>query len=278
MQIQRYTAFSAQPEGGNPAGVVILDQWAPDTEMQATATSIGYSETVFAVPDGTDTFRVRYFSPVAEVDFCGHATIALAIALADTRAHASLILKTNVGDVPVSVDRNISGFTVATLTSAKAEVHPIDVAQALELLVALRLSQSDLDPRFPIAIGDSGNLHPVVVLGDRQRLATLDYDDQSLRDLSLRHRWVTIQVAHRSDDGNWSSRNPFPFGGIREDPATGSAAIALGSYLRKFNAVAIPCSFTIEQGREMGRPGLLTVHIDNDHGPIRVSGTAVPID
>lgn len=278
MQIQRYTAFSAQPEGGNPAGVVILDQWASDAEMQATATSIGYSETVFAVPDGTDAFRVRYFSPVAEVDFCGHATIALAIAVADPRVHASLTLKTNVGDVAVSVDRNTSGLTVATLTSAKAEVHPIDVAQASELLVALRLSQLDLDPRFPIAIGDSGNLHPIVVLRDSQRLAALDYDDESLRDLSLRHRWVTIQVVHRGEDGNWSSRNPFPFGGIREDPATGSAAIALGSYLRELDAVAIPGWFTIEQGREMGRPGLLTVHIDNDRGPIRVSGTAVAIE
>ena len=278
MQIQRYTAFSAQPEGGNPAGVVILDQWVSDAEMQATAANVGYSETVFAVPDGTDVFRVRYFSPVVEVDFCGHATIALAIALAEPRAQASLTLKTNIGDVPVSVDRNTSGLSVATLTSAKAEVHTIDVTQASELLAALRLSQSDLDSRFPIAIGDSGNLHPIVVLGDRQRLATLDYDYDSLRNLSLRHRWVTIQVAHRGDDGNWSSRNPFPFGGVREDPATGSAAIALGSYLRELDAVAIPSSFVIEQGLEMGRPGLLTVHIDDDRGPIRVSGTAVLIN
>jgi PhzF family phenazine biosynthesis protein len=115
------------------------------------------------------------------------------------------------------------------------------------------------------------------VLADRGRLGALDYDFDLLRELCVRQRWITIQVVHRGDDGTWSSRNPFPFGGVREDPATGSAAIALGSYLRELAAIAIPGAFVIEQGRDIGRTGYLTVTVDDHAGPIRVSGTAVRI-
>jgi PhzF family phenazine biosynthesis protein len=166
---------------------------------------------------------------------------------------------------------------VATLTSARAGVQPLDDALRSELLSALRVRPGDLDPRFPVAVGDSGNLHPIMVLADRRRLGALDYDFELLRELCVRHRWVTIQVVHRGDDGVWSSRNPFPFGGVREDPATGSAAIALGSYLRDLAAIPIPGEIVIEQGRDMGRTGYLTVLVDDHAGPIRVAGTAVRI-
>jgi len=277
MSLQRYTAFSAHPTGGNPAGVMILERFPSDAEMQALAAEVGYSETAFAVPGPNGAFTVRYFSPAAEVAFCGHATIALAVALSDAGYQTSLTLATGVGTVPVKVTRDPAGSVVATLTSAKASVQPLDAALRSQLLSALRVQPSDLDPRFPVAIGDSGNLHPVVVLADRRRLGALDYDFDRLRELCLRHRWTTIQVVHRGDDGTWSSRNPFPIGGIREDPATGSAAIALGSYLRELAAIPVPGEIVIEQGRDLGRPGHLTVLVDDHAGPIRVSGTAVRI-
>jgi PhzF family phenazine biosynthesis protein len=278
MLLQRYAAFSAHPAGGNPAGVVVIDRFPPDAEMQGVATQVGYAETVFAVPRADGGFTVRYFSPAAEVAFCGHATIALAVALAEIGGRTSLTFATQVGPVPVTIGRDPAGAVIATLSSAKAGVLPLAVDRAAELLAALRLAPAELDPRFPIAIGDSGNLHPIVVLADRQRLGTLDYDYAALREICVRQRWITIQVAHRGEAGAWSSRNPFPFGGVREDPATGSAAIALGAYLRDRAAVEIPGTIIIEQGRDIGRPGHLTVHIDDRDGPIRVSGTAVRIN
>jgi PhzF family phenazine biosynthesis protein len=277
MQLQHYAAFSAHALGGNPAGVVIVEQFPSDSDMQAVAAEVGYSETVFAVPGREGAFAIRYFSPVGEVEFCGHATVALAVALAGANGEAQLAFATRVGTVPVSVTRDPSGSVVATLTSAKADVQQLDDARRSELLQALRVRPADLDPRFPVAIGDSGNLHPIVVLADRRRLGELDYDFDWLRTLCVRHRWVTIQVVHCGGDGTWSSRNPFPFGGVREDPATGSAAVALGSYLRARAAIPIPGAFVIEQGRDMGRTGYLTVIVDDHTGPIRVSGTAVRI-
>lgn len=79
--LQRIAAFSIEGTGGNPAGVLILEQLPGETEMQAIAAQVGFSETVFAAP-GDPAWTVRYFSPESEVPFCGHATIALGAALA----------------------------------------------------------------------------------------------------------------------------------------------------------------------------------------------------
>ncbi len=82
----RLAAFTTDPSGGNPAGVWIGEALPADAEMQRIAAEVGYSETAFLAPDGSGRagrFRVRYFSPLAEVPFCGHATIASGVALAE---------------------------------------------------------------------------------------------------------------------------------------------------------------------------------------------------
>jgi len=75
----------------------------------------------------------------------------------------------------------------------------------------------------------------------------------------------------------FEARNPFPPGGVREDPATGSAAAALGGYLRALGLVVPPARITVRQGRHVGRPGVLTVEIPAGDGGIAVPGRAVPI-
>ena len=82
----RLAAFTTDPAGGNPAGVWIGDALPAADEMLAIAAEVGYSETAFlapAAPAEPGRFIVRYFSPLAEVPFCGHATIASGVALAD---------------------------------------------------------------------------------------------------------------------------------------------------------------------------------------------------
>jgi hypothetical protein len=80
LTVQHLAAFSDGDQGGNPAGVVITDQLPEAPQMQRIAAEVGYSETVFAAPQGHG-WRVRYFSPATEVPFCGHATVALGAAL-----------------------------------------------------------------------------------------------------------------------------------------------------------------------------------------------------
>jgi PhzF family phenazine biosynthesis protein len=96
----RLAAFTTDPAGGNPAGVWLGDALPDPAEMQRIAGEVGYSETAFLAPDGSDRpgrLRVRYFSPAKEIDFCGHATIAAGVALAERGWPASLALRTNDG-------------------------------------------------------------------------------------------------------------------------------------------------------------------------------------
>jgi PhzF family phenazine biosynthesis protein len=112
----------------------------------------------------------------------------------------------------------------------------------------------------------------------RERLAALDYDFDRLAALMGAHDWTTVALVHRSDDRTFHARNPFPLGGVVEDPATGAAAAAFGGYLRALGRVTLPVTLTVHQGDDMGRPTLLTVDVpaDPDSG-IAVSGTAVPL-
>jgi PhzF family phenazine biosynthesis protein len=277
MVIQRFAAFTHNPNAGNPAGIVIGDEFPSDAQMQAVAADVGYSETVFAVIELDGSVRVRYFSPRAEVAFCGHATIALAVAMSQGLA-GSWTLHTEVGDVPISVMVTPDGEVRATLTSAVARTTTIDAGVEGELLAALRLERGDLDGQFPVAVGDSGNRHPVVVLQHRHSLTALTPDLDALLALCNQHSWTTVAVVHHDGDRQWSSRNLFPVGGVAEDPATGSAAIAMGAVLRTHVDWVPPMGFEIEQGRDMGRPSHLFVSVPTIDGPISVTGTAAEIE
>jgi PhzF family phenazine biosynthesis protein len=92
----------------------------------------------------------------------------------------------------------------------------------------------------------------------------------------LRHDLTTLQLIWRETESFSHSRNPFPVGGVVEDPATGASAAALGGYLRNAGLTGAPFRFLIRQGEAMGRPSKLTVDVPATGG-IVVSGTAIEI-
>jgi PhzF family phenazine biosynthesis protein len=94
--------------------------------------------------------------------------------------------------------------------------------------------------------------------------------------LMTQQNWTTMQLIHRERDDVFHARNPFPPGGVVEDPATGAAAAALGGYLRALDLVPVSRHIRIHQGEDMGRPSLLIVEIPAAGG-IRVSGSASEI-
>jgi len=104
MNVLKFSAFSDGNLGGNPAGVVLCDALPSDAEMQRIAAEVGFSETAFAMCTGT-AWRVRYFSPEAEVPFCGHATIALGAALALARGDGVFALVLNDANISVAGQR-----------------------------------------------------------------------------------------------------------------------------------------------------------------------------
>lgn len=275
LEVLRYSAFTDTPDGGNPAGVVPDAGDLDDAGMLAIAARLGYSETAFLRPRGGGEYDVRYFSPQAEVPFCGHATIATAVAIAARAGRGLLRFHTRAGEVPVETG-HADGRAFATLTSVQPHVEPADGALVDSALAALRWTRDDLDPALPPRIGYGGARHLVLAARTRERLARLDYDFEAALRLSAEHDLTTFALIWRAAPDVFHARNPFPIGGVVEDPATGAAAAALGAYLREIGAVTPPAQITVHQGEDMGRPSLLRVGI-GEHGGIRVSGSAVPL-
>jgi PhzF family phenazine biosynthesis protein len=273
-EVRRYAAFTRDPAGGNPAGVVLDADGLDDDEMRRIAADVGYSETAFVLRAGrtAPTYGLRYFSPLAEVAFCGHATIATSVALVDSGADAPFRFETRAGEIPVSV-RGETGAMRASLTSVPGSSRPVAADVLDETLRALGWSGEDLDPDYPPHVAFAGARHLVLATRTRQRLADLDYDFAELKRISDREGWTTLQLVWPDGDAVFHSRNPFPTGGVVEDPATGAAAAALGAYLRELDRVPEQVPFTILQGEDMGRPSELLV--DATAPRITVSGAAV---
>jgi PhzF family phenazine biosynthesis protein len=270
--VLRYVAFSDRPDGGNPAGVVLDASGLSDERMLEIAAEVGYSESAFV--DGDE---IRYFSPLAEVPFCGHATVAAGVALAERDGPGEVVFRTRSGSVPVTTRRDDQGRVTATLTSVPPHVEPVDDAVVDEVLAALRWARSDLDPALPPRVGYAGAHHLVMAARTRERLADLHYDFDRLGAIMAARDWTTVQLVWREDDLRFHSRNPFPPGGVVEDPATGAAAAALGAYLRELGLVEPPATVTILQGEDLGRPGRLLVDLHAGRAEIDVTGTAVAI-
>lgn len=274
MEILRYRSFTTtadETESGNPAGVVLDAEELDDVAMLGIAADLGYSETAFLTAVTADSARVRYFTPRAEIAFCGHATIASGVALARRGSAPVVTLTTNAGEVPVEVTPE-----AATLVAVDTAVQPLRAELLAELLAALRLDANGLDPQLPAAFLRGGNPHPIVFVGEGV-LDRLDHDAVALLALQDREGWDgTVPVVHRTGPLSFVSRNPFPRGGIREDPATGSAAASLGEYLRTGGHVPVPSTVVVDQGRETGHPSRLVIDVPAE-GRIRVSGTAEPI-
>jgi PhzF family phenazine biosynthesis protein len=276
----RLAAFTADPAGGNPAGVWIGDVLPPADEMQRIAAEVGYSETAFLAPldpAAPGTYRVRYFSPLAEVPFCGHATIASGVALAERGAPHDLSLRTNDGEVRVEVGPGPDGRPEATLTSVAASIEPAPEPLVEAVLGLVGWSAADLDPALAPAVAFAGAKHLVFVAGAPARLDNLDYPFAELQRVMLDADLTTVALMARTGPERWRARDPFPVGGVVEDPATGAAAAAFGGYLRDRGVIAAPASFVIDQGAEMGRPSRLTVSIVAGDRGVRVTGSAVAI-
>jgi PhzF family phenazine biosynthesis protein len=243
--------------------------------MQRIAAEVGFSETAFVAPTTGSDRTVRYYSPEAEVSFCGHATIATGVVLGETSGDGTYQLATAVGIVPVTVHQRDGNYE-ASLTSVEPSYAPAPNALVSEALTALGWTQNDLDHSIPPARAYAGAWHLVLAVATAQRLAELHYNFEALKDLMLRDGLTTLQLVWQESAFVFHSRNPFPVGGVVEDPATGAAAAALGGYLRAAKLIPVPTTILIRQGEAMGRPSQLVVHIPVSGG-IVVTGKAIRI-
>jgi PhzF family phenazine biosynthesis protein len=272
MKVQHIAAFSSGQLGGNPAGVVICDTLPEPAVMQKVAADVGYSESVFAAPVG-DAWRVRYFAPEVEVDFCGHATIALGAALARLKGPGLFTLDINRGRITVEGHFSETDWG-ASFQSPPTRSGPVAPAVLEEALDLFGLGPAELDRRIPPAVAHGGGDHLVLALNDRKTLREMRYDFEKGQGLAEREGYITFNLVYAETAQLIHARNPFPLGGVYEDPATGAAAAALAGYLRDLGWPH-GGTITVCQGEDMGVPSLLQTEVTPERGAsIRVSGNA----
>lgn len=270
MDVLKLAAFSQNGQGGNPAGVAFCNEMPSDEEMLNVAGEVGYSETAFLVKQGED-WRVRYFAPAMEVQFCGHATIALGAVLGERCGEGEYKLILNQSEIRVRAEKSSHGFS-ATLQSPEtfSEEAPKDFVD--KVLAEFHWTYNDLAPTFPIRFAFGGVKHLLLFVKSRQILAGMKYEFEPVRNLMQEQGLTTISILWQESDELFHSRNPFAAGGVYEDPATGAAAAALAGYLRDIGWQG-KNAFTILQGEDMGMPSRLIVRYTPKLGEsVSVSG------
>ncbi|NKI44969.1 PhzF family phenazine biosynthesis protein [Streptomyces physcomitrii] len=221
MRIRIVDAFTDRPFAGNPAGVVLLDAFPADDWMQRVAAEVNLSETAFAHPGGGEEadWRLRWFTPAAEVDMCGHATLATAHILFGTGAATSTVRFATRSGVLLATARPDGSyamdFPAAPLTEVPA---PEGLAEALG---AAPRSVYDTGPQ----VGDL-----LVELADEATVHALRPDHRALAAHSERGVIATARAASPECGYDFVSRCFFPRIGIDEDPVTGSAHTALAPF------------------------------------------------
>lgn len=210
-------AFSLGPFTGNPAAVMPLERWPDDGWLQNVAMEMNLSETAYTVPNA-DGFDLRWFTPEAEVDLCGHATLATA------RVLAELGLVERDSEVRFATR---SGTLLARVVGERVELDfpltpQVPAAPPPGLLEALGAR-----PRY---VGKS-RFDYLVELKDEQAVRDLDPDFRALARLDCRGVMVTARASTAGYD--FVSRFFGPSVGIDEDPVTGSAHCCLADHWQK---------------------------------------------
>jgi PhzF family phenazine biosynthesis protein len=207
-------AFADRPLTGNPAAVMPLERWLDDNLMQAIATENNLSETAFVVPsgDGEADYDLRWFTPVSEVELCGHATLAAGHVLIHSDPVRFKTLKAGVLTVTRRDDLLELDMRTANLSEAREP----------ELCRALGLAES------PVWLADGYNDAAIVEVADEAAVRAVKPEFAALK--SIRRMAV---VTARGKEQDVASRVFVPYLGIDEDPVTGSAHAALAPYWTK---------------------------------------------
>ena len=261
-------AFTDQPFGGNPAGVVLLDgDTFPDEEpMLKVAAELRYSETAFVRILSPKEYHVRYFTPKAEVELCGHATIATFSLLYQMQlAKDECLCHTLAGDLRIEVGERVMMQMAAPRIVATVE-DTDEIYQALDV--------TDYQPILPVQIVYTGLPDLMIPLRDVAMLQALKPDMDAIAAITHRYEAVSFHVFAFGNDGYTAHVRDFaPLYDIPEESATGTANAALTHYLQQNGCIPKSGDFSFLQGEAMGRPSIVATRVAPD-GMIYVGGTA----
>ena len=251
LNLYQVDAFTEKPFQGNPAGVCLLETSQPDEWMQRLAAEMNLSETAFLLREG-DSWRLRWFTPKTEVDLCGHATLASAKVLFETRPElrsAPLVFNTRSGELRAGwVGGNVE------LDFPAMEYNSLDVSPEVEDVLGFK----------PVSAGFSGNYF-LFEAEEAGIIRAFVPDIPEITALPMPEVIITAE----SDDPEYDFISRFfaPQLGVDEDPVTGSAHCLLGPY---WSAKLGKSELSAFQASERG--GTLCLRLVKDR--VRIIGAA----
>jgi PhzF family phenazine biosynthesis protein len=261
-------AFTDKPFGGNPAGVVLLesDTFPKEELMLKIAAELRFSETVFVRRHSAQEFTLRYFTPKAEVDLCGHATIAsFSLMYQKGLAFGECFCHTLAGDLYVETGEKV------LMQMAKPRVVAA-IADTEEIYQALGVK--DYRPTMPVQIVSTGLTDLMIPLPDVDTLQSLQPNMEAVSAITKQYDAVSFHVfAFNNDEYTAHVRDFAPLYDIPEESATGTANASLTYYLQQCGCLGNEAECAFMQGEAMGRPSLIATRIQAD-GNIFVGGTA----
>lgn len=301
MKLYIADAFTDHLFGGNPAGVVILDDGGdfPDDQICVqTAAELRYSETVFIkknpLREGSqERFHLRYFTPEKEVELCGHATIAAFSVMSRfgiIENEGDFTIMTLAGDLTVNV-RN--GFIMMEMGAPEYLGTLTEAPEIAELYRTMGLSFEDVIPavdccqhaRLLPSIVSTGLPDIIMPVASLAELDSIAPDFSALAELSKRYGVIgvhafTLQNSVNEEGVRAHTRNFAPLVGINEEAATGTSNGALTYYLHINGLIDDNSESLFVQGEAMGRPSKVYSHIRKSEGgklSIRIGGTGVTL-
>lgn len=274
-------AFAAAPGCGNRAGVVLFeenDPWWEEERLQGLAAELGLSETVYLKKRGGG-WRTRYFTPVQEIDLCGHGTIAAFAMLRRVGliGDGEQLARTRVG----IIDLNVQGDRVWMDMAPPRTLGWLSDADADELYAAFRLSRRQRGKGLRPEVVTSGVADIMTPVADRQALTEATPDMEAISALSQRLGVVGVHMfcpGARDESVAAHCRNFAPLYGIPEESATGTSNGALTWYLYTHQRIRPHEENLFCQGETMGKPSRIFTRLLEDAGRylVQVGGETCP--
>jgi trans-2,3-dihydro-3-hydroxyanthranilate isomerase len=253
--------------------------------MQAIASEMNLSETTFVLPpEGDGDARVRIFTPALELPFAGHPSVGTACELVRLRLVdvyqpvTRVVLELDVGPTVVEVAVRDGQPVSATVHQRPPVFHAPAPRGSVAAVLGLELD--DLHPEFDPVPVDTGLCYTIIPLASQRALARVSLHLELAEDFERRHAEIYPCAFTGRDDPWVEARGLFPFAGITEDPATGSAAGPLAAYMAREGVLPMDEERVVLQGAQIGRPSFLTVAVSGAPDAItdvRVGGSVHPV-
>lgn len=268
-------SFTKDKSAGNPTGIILDAESLNDDQMQQIAKDLGFAESVFVLPSDKADFRLRFFAPNHEVDLCGHGTIATFNALLEQgridladKEQKTLTQETRAGLLAVTCHKD--GLIVMTQNDPTFGDLEQNKSRIAELL---GITESDIT-ELPMQIVSTGTPKLLIPLKSLAALRAVHPDLEGIKSYCREtgaRGFYPFTTESPIADTDFNTRQFNPLADENEDPVTGVAAGALGSYAKKYK-LHDNQSFVVAQGYDLGKGGNMLVDVNNG---VKVGGYAV---